>query len=154
MRAHCVSYNLYMLLSVLDDFRLLYMYSLSCRFHKGQHIFIESKEHGQERLALGLLVLLCLMARVSILCSGVITSITQSEVSQTKFCGRSCSTDILTSLFSPSSDLGEEAARQLETSHLRLSADQREICSQTEKCIETSATLISYYVVYTSHFYH
>ena len=54
-------------------------------FHKGQHIFIESKEHGQERY--NKLLELVRVFRIIMVClffvlfySGVVTSISQSEV--------------------------------------------------------------------------
>ena len=53
------------------------------RFHKGQHIFIDSKEHGQERyipLKKKNSLWLVLTDTVYLLCSGIISSVGQSEV--------------------------------------------------------------------------
>ena len=54
-------------------------------FHKGQHIFLESKEHGQERCSnLPYNVYCSISVLFPLTCSGVITSISQSEVSHSR----------------------------------------------------------------------
>ncbi|CAI7993023.1 Sin3 histone deacetylase corepressor complex component SDS3 [Geodia barretti] len=95
-------------------------------FHKGQHIFIDSKEHGQE--------------------SGIISSVGQSEVcfqnpccvyrycmspysySRTEYFSRS-------HVFSSPLDMGKEVARQLEAEDLRDSVSQRKIRPQAKECL-------------------